>query len=94
MRKGYVDKYAEQNKLAWEYDAYNFWVKENGIPAERAKLDVENPREMLGKFAKYFTDVEDIKIANICGSCGKKAVPLAILGADVSVYGECPARTR
>ena len=27
-----------------------------------------------------------IKIANICGSCGKKAVPLAILGAEVTVF--------
>ena len=29
---------------------------------------------------------EGLKIANICGSCGKKAIPLALLGADVTVF--------
>ena len=27
-----------------------------------------------------------IKVANICGSCGKKAIPLAILGSDVTIF--------
>ena len=27
-----------------------------------------------------------IRVANICGSCGKIAVPLAILGAEVTVF--------
>ena len=31
-------------------------------------------------------DSSGITIANICGSCGKKAVPLAILGAEVTVF--------
>ena len=29
--------YSEQNKRAWEYSAYDFWVKTSGSPAERAK---------------------------------------------------------
>lgn len=41
---------------------------------------------MLKKYANYFDTFEDIKVANICGSCGKKAIPLAILGADVTVF--------
>ena len=41
---------------------------------------------MLGKYSPYFDAYSGIKIANICGSCGKKAVPLAILGADVTVF--------
>ena len=32
------------------------------------------------------TCYEGVKIANICGSCGKKAIPLAILGAEVTVF--------
>ncbi len=81
-----MDKYVEQNKIAWEYDAYDFWVGQTGTPFERAKMDLENPRAILGKYSKYFDDVKGIKIANICGSCGKKAIPLAILGASVTVF--------
>lgn len=75
-----------QNKKAWEYDAYRFWVRQNGTPEERAKMDLENPKKMLRKYAEYFDRFEGVRIANICGSCGKKAVPLALLGADVTVF--------
>ena len=34
---------SKQNKAAWEYNAYEFWIKQNGSPAERAKQDKENP---------------------------------------------------
>lgn len=78
--------YSIQNKKAWEYDAYNFWIKQSGTPQERAKEDRENPIGMLRKYAAYFDRYEGIKVANICGSCGKKAVPLAILGAEVTVF--------
>lgn len=78
--------YSIQNKKAWEYNAYEFWVKHSGAPADRAKKDVENPREMLKRYSDYFDTYNGIKIANICGSCGKKAVPLAVLGAEVTVF--------
>ena len=81
-----MEEYSIQNKKAWEFDAYAFWVKTSGTPAERAKKDVENPRKMLKQFAQYFDTFEGIKVANICGSCGKKAIPLALLGADVTVF--------
>ncbi|MBD5460630.1 MAG: class I SAM-dependent methyltransferase, partial [Lachnospiraceae bacterium] len=75
-----------QNKTAWEYNAYEFWVKQSGTPAERAKKDLENPLGMLKRYAGYFDTYKDVRIANICGSCGKKAVPLAVLGAEVTVF--------
>lgn len=81
-----MEKYTEHNKTAWEYNAYDFWVSQTGTPAERAKKDLENPRAMLKNYSKYFDDVKGIKIANICGSCGKKAIPLSILGALVTVF--------
>jgi 2-polyprenyl-3-methyl-5-hydroxy-6-metoxy-1,4-benzoquinol methylase len=81
-----MDKYTEKNKIAWEYNAYDFWVSQTGTPSERAKKDIENPRAMLKNYSKYFEDVQGLKIANICGSCGKKAVPLSILGASVTVF--------
>ncbi|MBP3704591.1 MAG: class I SAM-dependent methyltransferase [Clostridia bacterium] len=78
--------YSVQNKKAWEYSAYDFWVKQDGSPAERAKKDREDPIKMLRKYAGYFDPFEGLRIANICGSCGKKAIPLAILGAEVTVF--------
>ena len=81
-----MSSYIEQNKKAWEHNAYAFWNKQSGTPAERAKKDVENPIKSLKKYAKYFDTYENIKVANICGSCGKKAIPLALLGAEVTVF--------
>ena len=78
--------YSKQNKKAWEYSAYEFWVEHSGTPAERAKQDMENPVGMLRRYANYFDTYENIKVANICGSCGKKAIPLALLGAEVTVF--------
>ena len=78
--------YSIRNKKAWEYDAYDFWVRQSGTPRERAQKDRENPIGMLKKYAAYFDRYEGIRVANICGSCGKKAVPLASLGAEVTVF--------
>ena len=78
--------YSVQNKKAWEYNAYDFWVRQSGSPSERAKKDRENPKRMLKQYAGYFDTFDKIRVANICGSCGKKAIPLAILGADVTVF--------
>ncbi len=78
--------YTIQNKKAWEYSAYDFWVKQNGTPQKLAEKILENPKVHLRKYAQYFDSFEDIKVANICGSCGKKAIPLALLGSDVTVF--------
>lgn len=78
--------YSCQNKAAWEYSAYDFWIKENGSQNERAQKDKENPKGMLRKYVNYFDTYEGVKIANICGSCGKKAIPLALLGAEVTIF--------
>lgn len=78
--------YSCQNKAAWEHSAYDFWIKEDGSPKERAQKDKENPKGMLRKYVNYFDAYQNVKIANICGSCGKKAIPLALLGAEVTVF--------
>ena len=75
-----------QNKKAWEYNAYDFWVRTAGTPRERARKDRENPLGMLRRYADYFDRYEGVRIANICGSCGKKAIPLALLGSEVTVF--------
>ncbi len=57
-----------------------------GEPAEWAKKIRENPIKQLKRYSVYFDTYNGVKIAHICGSCGKKAVPLALLGADVTVF--------
>ena len=81
-----MEEYSAQNKKAWEYNAYDFWVRNSGTPEERAAQDLANPEKMLRRYARYFDRYEGVKVANICGSCGKKAVPLALLGAEVTVF--------
>ncbi|MDE6641455.1 MAG: class I SAM-dependent methyltransferase [Acetatifactor sp.] len=81
-----MNDYSMQNKKAWEYNAYEFWVKHSGTPLERAKKDVEDPIGMLRRYSNYFNTFKEIRVANICGSCGKKAIPLALLGSQVTVF--------
>lgn len=81
-----MEEYSKQHKKAWEFDAYDFWVKHAGTPAERAREDTADPEKMLRRYARYFDRYKDVRVANICGSCGKKAIPLALLGAEVTVF--------
>lgn len=85
---------SQQNKIAWEYDAYDFWVRTAGAPAERARQDIADPVGMLRRYAAYFDRYEGVRVANVCGSCGKKAIPLALLGAEVTVFDISEANRR
>ena len=79
-------KSSMQNKKAWEYNAYEFWCRQNGSPAELAEKLKADPLKAIRRHAVYFDSIWGFRVANICGSCGKKAVPLALLGADVTVF--------
>ena len=81
-----MNDYVAQNKKAWEYNAYHFWCKHNGTPDELAEKLAADPLQALKRFTAYFDAYEGVRVANICGSCGKKAVPLALLGAQVTVF--------
>ena len=81
-----MEEYSKQRKKAWEFNAYEFWVQNTGTPAALAAEDVANPVQKLRKYAQYSDRYEGVRVANICGSCGKKAVPLALLGADVTIF--------
>ena len=78
--------YIAQNKRAWEYNTYDFWCSHNGSPIELAKALKADPLKAIRRHAAYFDAYEGVRIANICGSCGKKAVPLALRGAKVTVF--------
>lgn len=70
-----------------EYDAYAFWVRQMGAPEEAARKMLSDPVRALRRHAGFFDAFQGNRVANICGSCGKTAVPLALLGASVSVFG-------
>jgi 2-polyprenyl-3-methyl-5-hydroxy-6-metoxy-1,4-benzoquinol methylase len=80
-----VNEQSEVNKKAWSYRAYEFWTNNLGLPNEVAKDMISNPKKHLRRHIEFLGDVKDKKIVNLLGSCGKKAVPLAILGADVTI---------
>ncbi|WP_251027599.1 class I SAM-dependent methyltransferase [Bacillus sp. ISL-41] len=81
-----ISEAGEQNKRAWEYRAYEFWNRRYGEPEDFAVRLIENPLEQLKKHKSYFDNIAGKKIANLCGSNGRKAVPLALLGAEVTVF--------
>jgi hypothetical protein len=55
-------------------------MSQSGKPWEIAELALDNPIIKLKHYSQYFDTFDGVNIANICGSCGKKAIPLAILG--------------
>ena len=81
-----MNEQSEINKKAWEYRAYEYWLKNYGLPEVRAKIIMEDPIARLKNHGKYFQNVNGLKIANPCGSNGRRAVALALLGADVTVF--------
>jgi 2-polyprenyl-3-methyl-5-hydroxy-6-metoxy-1,4-benzoquinol methylase len=81
-----MNKQSAQNKIAWEHRAYEFWTKNYGTPPELAQQILKDPAAHLKKHHPYFKEVNGKKIANLCGSNGRKAVPLALLGANVTVF--------
>ena len=76
---------ASVNKTAWEYRAYEFWMQQDD-PAVKAAAIRSDPLARFHWHKPYFQDVRGKKIANPCGSNGRMAVPLAWLGADVTVF--------
>jgi SAM-dependent methyltransferase len=77
---------ASINKVSWEYRAYEFWNMNQGSPAEKAAKIKADPLASFHFHREYFRNISGKKIANPCGSNGRKAVPLALLGAEVTVF--------
>nr|WP_066503554.1 class I SAM-dependent methyltransferase [Abyssisolibacter fermentans] len=73
------------NKEAWNKESYNAWVERFGNPKKAAEKIKKNPAKILSVLYNKFGDIEGKKIMNLMGSCGNKAVALALLGAEVSV---------
>lgn len=79
-------KEIENNKSAWEYRVYEWRVKQQGTPEYVAKEIMKSPNAFLRYHSEMFREIRNKKIANICGSDGRRAVALAALGADVTIF--------
>lgn len=76
---------AKQNKMAQEFRAYEHWNNQ-ATPSEKAEYIKNDPMACLRYHQKYFQNIQGMKIANPCGSNGRIAVPLALLGANVTIF--------
>ncbi|MBS4220310.1 class I SAM-dependent methyltransferase [Bacillus sp. FJAT-49711] len=76
---------SKQNKMAWEYRAYEHWVTNYGTPEKMGKHIRDNTDRWLNYYKKDLGNVSGKKIANLLGSGGIRAVALAVLGADVTI---------
>ncbi|TSB48165.1 class I SAM-dependent methyltransferase [Alkalicoccobacillus porphyridii] len=79
------EHHSEKNKQAWNEESYQAWIKRFGTPEEAASRIVKKPEQMLSTLLVHLGPVTNKRILNLMGSNGTKAVPLAILGADVTV---------
>ncbi|MDF2815005.1 MAG: class SAM-dependent methyltransferase [Paenibacillus sp.] len=73
------------NEHAWNQHAYDAWVNRFGTPEQAAARITQDPAAKIRSFAAYAGDLEGKKVANLLGSHGGKAVPMALLGAKVTV---------
>ncbi|SHI82299.1 Methyltransferase domain-containing protein [Clostridium amylolyticum] len=80
-----MNRQGEANKEAWSYRAYEYWINDLGVPSEVSRDMLKQPKRYLRRHIELLGDIKGKKIANLLGFCGKKAIPLAILGADVTI---------
>ncbi|WP_245697150.1 hypothetical protein [Paenibacillus oryzae] len=73
------------NNKAWNTKAYEAWVLHFGPPGVQAENLKLNGRHKLRRWIKYIGDPNGKRIINLLGSTGSKAIPLALLGADVTI---------
>ena len=76
---------ASRNKAAWEHRAYEFWVQSTGAPDQVARDMLDDPKRWLRRHLPVLGDVRGRKILHPLGSNGRKGIPLAILGAEVTI---------
>ena len=73
------------NRKAWNHRTEEAWSILYGKPSVFAKQLAEDPKKHLSRTIDFLGDVSGKRIVNLLGSNGRKAVPLALLGADVTV---------
>lgn len=80
-----MDELTAQNKRAWEYRAYEHWNR-LATPAEKAQELIRDPLAAIRFHEQEFDHVRGLSVANVCGSNGRRAVAIALLGARTTVF--------
>lgn len=74
------------NRKAWSFAGYyDAWCRYYGSPRALAEDFRGDPWLPLKRYRRHLGEVRGKRIANLLGSIGRKAVPLAQLGACVTV---------
>ena len=79
---------ASRNTAAWEHQAYRFWVQSTGPPDQVGRDMADDPVRWLTRHLPVLGEVDGRKILHPLGSNGRKGVPLAILGAEVTIVND------
>lgn len=79
------EQIASANKAAWETKAYQAWIRQYGTPQELAQELQQTHKHHLRYWLKYIGDPAGKRVLNLLGSHGRKAISLALLGAEVTV---------
>ena len=80
-----MNNQARQNKTAWEHRAYEWWVQATGPPEQAAADMIADPGRWVRRHLPILGKVKNRHILMPLGSNGRKAVPLALLGAKVTI---------
>lgn len=78
-------KWIDTNRTAWSNGVYHARCQVHGNPEDAAREMQADPEYFLRHFLHALGPVEGCRVLNLLGSCARKAVPLALLGADVTV---------
>jgi SAM-dependent methyltransferase len=76
---------SDANRNAWTHRTGEALVKVYGTPADFAEKILTDPKGHLWRTIDFLGDVKGKRIINLLGSSGRKAVPLALLGAEVTI---------
>ncbi|TCM98995.1 2-polyprenyl-3-methyl-5-hydroxy-6-metoxy-1,4-benzoquinol methylase [Paenibacillus sp. BK033] len=79
------ERLVKANKIAWETKAYEAWVRQYGTPVELAETLRQTGSHNLRYWLKYIGDPAGKRVLNLLGSHGRKAIALAMRGAEVTV---------
>ena len=78
-------EHSEANRRAWSHRAYEATLQLGGTPKEVAESLIKNPEHTLRDYLEFLGELRGKRVANLLGSSGKKAIAMALLGAEVTV---------
>ena len=79
------EQHSRVNQQGWNHSAYEAWTRLGGTPEQAAARLSEDPAHTLRDYRAHLGDLRGKEVANLLGSHGKKAIAMALLGAQVTV---------